>query len=55
MTLLEHLQSQLLIEKARLKARTEIWGPELAVKHCADDRAVVAEIERQIFELEAEI
>lgn len=47
MTLLDFLKSQLLIEQARLKARTVIWG-DLAEKYCADDRAVVAEIERQI-------
>lgn len=52
--MIEHLKSQLLIEQARLKVRTEIWG-ELAIKYCADDRAVVAEIERQIWELEGEI
>ena len=53
-TLLDFLKSQLLIEQVRLKERTRIWG-ELAPKHCADDRAVVAEIERQIYELEGEI
>lgn len=51
MELIEYLKSQLLIEQARLKARTIIWG-DVADKYCADDRAVVAEIERQIWELE---
>ena len=51
MDLIDYLKSQLLIEKIRLEQRTIIWG-DLAVKHCADDRAVVAEIERQIYELE---
>ena len=51
MELIDYLKSQLLIEQARLKVRTLIWG-DLAEKHCADDRAVVAEIERQLYELE---
>jgi hypothetical protein len=55
MELIDFLKSQLLIEQVRLKQRTIIWGPELSVKHCADDRAVVAEIERQLYELEGEI
>lgn len=54
MELIDYLKSQLLIEQARLKARTIIWG-DLADNYCADDRAVVAEIERQIYELEGEI
>lgn len=52
--MLAYLNAQLKIEKARLHERTRIWG-ELADKHCADDRAVVAEIEAQIYELEGEI
>jgi hypothetical protein len=51
MNLIDFLKSQLLIEQARLKQRELIWG-DLAPKYCADDRAVVAEIERQIYELE---
>lgn len=53
--MIEYLKSQLLIERVRLKAREQMWGPEQAVKWCADDRAVIAEIERQIWELEGEI
>jgi hypothetical protein len=49
--LIDYLKSQLLIEQVRLKQRALIWG-DLAEKYCADDRAVVAEIERQIYELE---
>lgn len=52
MTLLEYLKSELLIKQVRLKAREQMWGPEQAVKWCSDDRAVIAEIERQIYELE---
>lgn len=55
MELLEYLKSDLLIKKVRLKAREKMWGPDQAEKFCADDRAVVAEIERQIYELEGEI
>lgn len=55
MTLLEYLKSDLLIKKARLKAREKMWGRDQAEKFCADDRAVIEEIERQIYELEGEI
>lgn len=52
MELIDFLKSELLIKQVRLKAREQMWGLEQAVKWCADDRAVIAEIERQIYELE---
>lgn len=51
MTLLDFLKSQLLIEQARVKARKAFFG-EKRLDWCNDDEAVIAEIERQIWELE---